>query len=133
MPESRSQAPRHAETPEYLIFDEDKQLSEAEIFTAGCHGGVELVAEGFVGIVFRKIEFCRCALVLHREEKSGDQEQLTIEASMRTRQPILVAIIAMDVEPTESIHTLELTETIEWYFTGSRNELKKFGTLFFVK
>lgn len=39
----------------------------------------------------------------------------------------------MDIEPTESIHTLELTETVEWYFTSSGNELKKFGTLFFVK
>lgn len=55
-------------------YSRGQALSEAEIFTAGCHGGVELVAEGFVGVVFWEVEFCGCALVLFKEIKSGESE-----------------------------------------------------------
>jgi len=39
----------------------------------------------------------------------------------------------MNVKAGESIHAFKLFETIEWNFTGTRNELKKFGPLFLVK
>lgn len=32
-------------------------LGEAEIFAAGGHGGIELVAESFVGDIFGKVKF----------------------------------------------------------------------------
>jgi hypothetical protein len=38
----------------------------------------------------------------------------------------------MDIEATESIHTLKLLEAIERNFTCSGNELQQFGTLLFV-
>ena len=34
-----------------------KVSCETEIFAAGCHGGVELLTEGFVVFVFGEIEF----------------------------------------------------------------------------
>jgi len=39
----------------------------------------------------------------------------------------------MDVKAGESIHAFKLFETIEWNFTCTRNELKKFGPLFLIK
>jgi len=39
----------------------------------------------------------------------------------------------MDVEPAESIHTLELLEAVEWYFAGTRHELEQLGCLFLVE
>ena len=47
-------APRQC-PKQWLEFD----LSKAEILTPGRHGGVKLVAESFVAIVFRKVKFCK--------------------------------------------------------------------------
>lgn len=58
---------------------------------------------------------------------------LTIEASMRTWQPVFVAVVSMDVEPTEPIHTLEFPETVERDLAGTGDELKKLGPFFFVE
>jgi hypothetical protein len=51
---------------------------------------------------------------------------------MRARKSILVAVITMDVESTEAIHTLEFLEAVERYLAGSRDELQQLGTLLFV-
>ena len=48
---------------------------------------------------------------------------LTIEASMRARQSVLVAVIAMDVESTKAIHTLKLAKAVQRHFAGTCNEL----------
>lgn len=48
---------------------------------------------------------------------------LTIEASMRARQSVLVAVIAMDVESTKAIHTLKLAKAVKRNLAGTRNEL----------
>ena len=48
---------------------------------------------------------------------------LTIEASMRARQSVLVAIITMDVESAEAIHTLKLAKAVKRHFAGTGNEL----------
>lgn len=48
---------------------------------------------------------------------------LTIEASMRARQPVLVAVIPMYVEPAKAIHTLKLAKAVERDFASTRNEL----------
>ena len=52
---------------------------------------------------------------------------------MTARKALLAAIVSVDIELGEAIHALELLETIEWDFAGSRGELEKFGTLFLVK
>ena len=39
----------------------------------------------------------------------------------------------MDVESTESIHTLKLSKAIERYLAGSSDELKELGSLFLVE
>ncbi len=57
---------------------------------------------------------------------------LTVEAGMRARKSILVAIITMDVEPTEAIHALKLLEAVERYLAGSGNKLQQLGTLLLV-
>ena len=59
--------------------------------------------------------------------------RLTIEASMRTWQPVFVAVVSMDIEPTESIHTLEFSETVKRDLAGTGDELKKLGPFFFVE
>lgn len=59
--------------------------------------------------------------------------RLTIEASVRAWQPILIAIITMNVESAEPIHTLELTEAVERYLTGTCDELQKLSSLFFIE
>lgn len=51
------------------------------------------------------------------------RHELTIEACMRGRQPLLVTIITVDVESTKAIHTLKFFEAVERYFTGSGDEL----------
>jgi hypothetical protein len=56
-----------------------------------------------------------------------------VEASVTARQTILVTIIAMNVEFGKAIHAFKLLETIEGYFTGSSDELKKLGLFFLVK
>lgn len=48
---------------------------------------------------------------------------LTIEASMRARQSILIAVIPVDVESAKAIHTLKLAEAVERHFAGTGNEL----------
>lgn len=58
---------------------------------------------------------------------------LTVEASVRTRQSFLIAIIPMDVEPAETVHTLKLAEAVERHFAGTGHKLEKLGSLFFVE
>ena len=58
--------------------------------------------------------------------------KLTVEACVRARKSILVAIVTVDVEPTEAIHTLKLPEAVERYLASSGNELQQLGTLFLV-
>ena len=60
-------------------------------------------------------------------------EALTVETSMRTRKPILIAVITMDVEPTEAVHSFKLAKAIERYLASSSDELKELGTLFLVE
>ena len=48
---------------------------------------------------------------------------LTIEASMRARQSVLIAIIPVDIEPAKAIHTLKLAKAIERHFAGTCNKL----------
>jgi hypothetical protein len=51
---------------------------------------------------------------------------------VRAWQSILITIIAMDIESAETIHTLQLLETVERNFASSGNELEKLGTLLLV-
>lgn len=52
---------------------------------------------------------------------------------MGTGKPLFVAIIPMDVELAESIHTLEFFEPIERNFAGTTDELEKFGAFLFIE
>ncbi len=52
---------------------------------------------------------------------------------MRAWQPVFVAVISVDIEPTKPIHTLQLPETVERDLAGTGDELKKFGPFFFVE
>ena len=72
-----------------------------------------------VAFVFGKIEFYSSSISIFVIEGF----QLTVEACMRTWKSLLVAIIAMDVESTKAVHTLELSESVERYFASSCDEL----------
>lgn len=52
---------------------------------------------------------------------------------MRRRQTIFVAIIAVDVESVDAIHTLQLLETVEGHLAGSCHKLQQFSALFLVE
>ena len=52
---------------------------------------------------------------------------------MRTRQSILVAIVPMNIEPAEPIHTLQLAKAIERHLTSISYKLQKLGSLLFVE
>lgn len=52
---------------------------------------------------------------------------------MRAWEAILVTVVAMDIEPVDSVHTLKFLESIEWHLAGSGHELEQFRTLFFVE
>ena len=49
--------------------------------------------------------------------------KLTIEASVRARQPVLIAVIAVNVESAKAIHTLKLAKAVERHFASTCNEL----------
>lgn len=98
-------------------------LCEAEVFAPGCHGGVDLLPESFVTVVFWKIQFCTEVFSSTFTSHRRRIVELTIETSMRTRQPILIAVVAMDVEFTKAVHALELAEAIERHLTRTSNEL----------
>ena len=48
---------------------------------------------------------------------------LTIEASMRARQSVLITVVPVDVESAKAIHTLKLAKTVERHFAGTCNKL----------
>lgn len=60
-------------------------------------------------------------------------ERLTVETRVRAWKTILVAVVAMDVESADTVHTLKFLEAIERHFTGASDELQQLGTLFLVE
>ena len=65
--------------------------------------------------------------------QKAKESSLTVKASMRTWQPILIAIISMNVKSAESIHALKLAKAVQWYFASASDELEELGSLFFVE
>ncbi len=58
---------------------------------------------------------------------------LTVEARVRARQSILIAVIPVNVEPAEAIHSFKLAEAVKRHFASTCNELQKLGPFFLVK
>ena len=52
---------------------------------------------------------------------------------MRARQPLLVAIIPMDVEPADTVHALELLEAVQRHLGRAGDELQQLGKLLLVE
>ena len=52
---------------------------------------------------------------------------------MGTGKSVFIAIIAVNIEPAKTIHTLELSEPIEGNFARPGDKLQEFRTLFFVE
>ena len=48
---------------------------------------------------------------------------LTIEASMRARQSVLIAVIPVDIESAKAVHALKLAKAIERHFARTCNKL----------
>ena len=68
------------------FFPSANGLSEAEVLTTRGDGSVQSLPQILIAIILRQVKL--------------------IEASMTTRQSVLVAIIAMNIESTETIHAL---------------------------
>lgn len=58
---------------------------------------------------------------------------LTVKAGVRAGQSLLVAIITVNVESVDAIHSLELFKAVERYFTCARDELQQLGQLLLVE
>lgn len=52
---------------------------------------------------------------------------------MRAGQPLLVAIVAVDVEPVDAVHALQLLEAVQRHLGRPRDELEELGPLFLVE
>lgn len=52
---------------------------------------------------------------------------------MRARQPVLIAIIAVDIEATEAVHALKFLEAVERHLAGTGDELQQLGLLFLIE
>ena len=61
------------------------------------------------------------------------KRSLTVEAGMRAGQSVLVPIITMDVEATETVHAFQLFESVQRNLAGAGDELEEFGALFFIE
>lgn len=104
-------------------------LCETKVLASRRDGCEDVRAECLVAFIFRKIKFCKLMLVYDIRRQRG---KLTVKARVRTWQPLLATIITMDVESTEAIHTLQLSETVQRYLASSCNKLQQLGTLFLV-
>ena len=52
---------------------------------------------------------------------------------MRARKALLVAIVAVDVEPAHAVHAFQLLESVQRHLGRARHELEQLGPLFLVK
>ena len=59
--------------------------------------------------------------------------KLTVETGMRCWQSILVAIVPVNVESADAVHSLKFLEAVEWDFARAGDKLKQLRPLFFVK
>lgn len=59
--------------------------------------------------------------------------KLTVEAGVRAGKPLLVAIVAVDVEAIDTIHALQFLEPVQRHLGRARDELQKLGPLFLVE
>lgn len=75
----------------------------------------------------------KSSLANSHSRKTHVGEARTVKAGVRGREAILVAIIAMDVESADSIHTLQLLEPVQRHLAGSGDELEQLGAFFFVE
>ena len=52
---------------------------------------------------------------------------------MRAGEPLLVAVVAVDVESADAVHPLKFFEAVEWDLGSARDKLEKLGPLLFIK
>lgn len=74
------------------------------------HGGIKLFPQRLIALIFRQIQL--------------------IEAGMAARQTVLVAKIAVDIEPAEAVHALQLLEAVERHLGRARHKLQQLGLFF---
>ena len=60
-------------------------------------------------------------------------EELTVEAGVRARQSLFVAIVTMDIEAANTVHTLQLLESVERNFRSTGDKLEQLGPLLLVE
>ena len=109
------------------------QLREAEVLAALCNGFVKLSTKHIVAFIFWNIKFCPALLDIYIFAHVVAFPAwigwwwvtiLTIEASVRRWQPILVTIVSMNIETTDTVHALEFLKAVERDFAGTSDELK---------
>jgi hypothetical protein len=59
--------------------------------------------------------------------------QLTVEAGVRAGKPLLVAIVAVDVESIDTVHAFQFLESVQRHLGRARDELQKLGPLLLVE
>jgi hypothetical protein len=64
---------------------------------------------------------------------AGKGVKLTVETCVRAREAILVAIIAVDIEFADTVHTLQLLEAVERDLASTRDKLEQLGAFFLIE
>jgi len=106
------------------------RLRETKVLVTLRHGCVELLAELFIAIISREIEFChRVSICVYIIECL----QLTIETSVTAGQSLVGAKVAVDIELGKAVHALELFEAVERHFGCTSDELQQLGLFFLVE
>jgi len=79
-------------------------LCETKVFASSGYGHENLLSENVIALVFREVKL--------------------VEACVLAWKSILVAIVTMDVESTETIHALKFLETVEGDLASAGDKLK---------
>lgn len=64
---------------------------------------------------------------------SGMGVKLTVETCVCARKAILIAIVAVDVELADTVHTLQLLEAVKRNLASTRDKLEQLSTFLLIE
>lgn len=97
-------------------------LCKAKVICTLRNRSIEALSQILVGVIFWQIQFYKLLAPIPNTPITSIKR--TVKAGMATRQPILTAIVPMNIEPGDSVHALQLLESIERNLRRARNELE---------
>jgi hypothetical protein len=83
------------------LVKQNEYLRKAEVLASLCDGFHQKRAQSIIALILRKVQFC---LQVNIMLLNAGWFRLTIKARVRRWQAIFVTIIAMYVEPVDTVH-----------------------------